>query len=104
MKENEFISYFKNDILCDSDFIFRKMFWSYWIYYKNVFFGIYNDWNFYIKKGKNSLDIFEENWNISFSYMKLWKIAYLKNYLLLKSEFIEKSEEIGIIFIKSILK
>ena len=77
------------------------MFWSYWIYYKNNFFGIYSDGEFYIKKWQNSLDIFEKNWEISFSYMKLWKITYLKNYLLLKSEYIENPLEIKEIFIKS---
>ena len=95
------LEYFINDILKNKSFKFRKMFWSYWIYYEDNFFWIYENWDFYIKKWLNNDEIFVENWKSVFTYTKLWKPAYLKNYLKLKSDFFEDSEKITEIFIKS---
>ena len=95
------LEYFINDILKNKSFRFRKMFWSYWIYYFKDFVWIYHNWEFYVKKWDNNFDVFEENWEICFEYIKQNKKAYLKNYLKINSNFLEDSQKLTEIFIKS---
>lgn len=98
---SEILKYIFEDEIQNPDFKTKKMFWSFWIYYKNKFIAIFNDWEFYLKKWINDFEVFENNWKVAFSYIKKWEKCYLKNYLKLKNDYIDSPYLLEEIFKKS---